>query len=180
LYESLASLECFRKSNADLFLLRAAGYLHDVGYPPDENHNIKGFNLLKPKLEGLVETGTLSKSDLRIILHCVLWHRKDNFKQIDAEVKLNPQELPTARRLAAILRIADGLSFPDGRPTSRVSAFKERNVLVIEACPSEHGKPLDIQILHAKEKHDLLEEVLKTSPELGVNKVEIRRCSHEK
>ena len=171
LYESLASLKYFRRSNADLFLLRAAGYLHDIGVPPDLNHHINGFNLLKKYLVNLVP-GTLSEADYRIILHCVLWHKDELWKK-------EKERMVTAHRLAAILRIADGLNYPAGRPTMRVRAFQERDVLVIEVCPSRHGDDLKLQIKKAMEKINLLEEVLKAKPSLGINKVEIRKCSHK-
>jgi hypothetical protein len=179
LYESLVSLKCFRKSKADLFRLRAAGYLHDVGFPPDKDHNINGFNWLKTRLGILVASRALSKADYRIILHCVLWHRGKDFNEIDADLKLGPQERITARRLAGVLQIADGLSFPDGTPTMRVHTFQEGDVLVIEACPSKHGDSLQAQTGRAMTKKNLLEAVLKTVPRLGISKSEIRKCGHD-
>ena len=179
LYESLASQHCFRKSNTDLFLLRAAGYLHDVGVPPETNHHINGFNLLKTRLKDLISSGSLSKAEYSIILYCVLWHRKDNFDQIDADVKLSPQELITARRLAGVLRIADGLCFPAGAPTLRIHTYREREVLVIEACPAKHGDTLQTQTSKAMTKINLLEAELKIIPTLGINKIKIKKCSHD-
>lgn len=172
LYNSLCDLGCFPQNKDDLFLLRAVGYLHDVGYPPETDHHINGFNWLKERLNRPDVKGILSEADYSIILHCVLWHRDHDFA-VNNRVSLNRQHLKIARRLAGVLRIADGLCFPDGAPTLRVSASKEKDALVIEACPTKHGKDLR-QISHAMDKKDLLQEVLTTTPGSGINRVEVK------
>lgn len=179
LYESMLGLPSVPMpgdSRTDLFLLRAVGYLHDIGFPPEPDHNKNGFRLLGPRLKEPDALGILSEGERSIILHCVLWHRGPRWTR-GRDVNLSPQDLATARRLAGVLRIADGLCFPSGAPTRRVKAFREEGAMVIEACPSKHGGDLSLQIRHATEKKDLLEEVLATTRGSGIVKVEIRKGS---
>lgn len=177
LYEAMLNLQFFPKTASDLLLLKASGYLHDVGYPPDSDHNISGFAWLKERLNRPDVQDVLPNSERSIVLYCVLWHRGNDFSTVE-EVTLQPKDLKRARHLASLLRIADGLCYPSGRPTQKVSIKKEKSILVIEACPSKPGEGLSVQTKKAFEKRNLLEEVLKETPAFGVTEVQVRKCSN--
>jgi atypical dual specificity phosphatase len=178
LYQHMVHLRLFPETDADLLLIEASGYLHDVGYPPDKDHNIKGFKWLRERFTHADARNILSPLERQVVLHCVLWHRGSDFGPFPGEVKPEPQESSRARRLASVLRIADGLCYPADKPTKEVRVTQERDTVVIEACPSRRGDSLSLQISKATEKKDLLEEVLNDSPRTGIVKVRVTRCSH--
>lgn len=170
LYSKMTRLRIIPRSASDRFLITAAGYLHDVGFPPHENHHVNGFNWLKNRLDQARDIALPPKADQSIILYCVLWHRAQDYG-VHPDVQL--PDVDRARRLAALLRIADGLS-AGGRPVRRVSLRRVGRTLLIEACPFQKGDSLDMQVHIANEKKDLLEQVLLAK----VDRVDVRRCSH--
>jgi len=174
IHKQLMGLSLFPQSSDDRRLLEAAGYLHDVGVgiDQDDTHHIDGFNWLKERLENAKNIALPSAEELAIILYCVLWHKGDDFN-LRPEVEL--QDVECAKRLAAVLRVADGLCWPGGRPVNTASVLFEEPLLIIEACPSKKGDRLTKQIGKAKEKQNLLEEVLR---EKKVRGVQVKKCSH--
>lgn len=177
LYRGIEKLKLLPVCSSDSLLLTASGYLHDIGVPYGEPHNVKGFEILKQRLSKTDMQAILSESEKAVILYCVLWHRGNDF-HIRPEVSLQLQEQRQALLLASVLRIGDGLCYPSGRPTKRVSVQRQNHTLSIEVCPARSGDSLHTQVNKANEKKDLLEKLLKEKADIGITNVEVRKCTH--
>jgi CHAD domain-containing protein len=105
IFDGFFPLEGLRRK--DRAMLFAAAYLHDIGYADDpENHVEAGTRLL---LENPV--GGFSPGEWKTIVATALLHRR-NWRPVlthELVASLTEKQLGRALRLAAILRIADGL-----------------------------------------------------------------------
>lgn len=105
LFDGLFSLEGLKRS--DRSLLFAAASLHDIAYATDpENHVYEGARILA---ENPVEGFTTD--EWRSVIGIVLLHKRNWRAVLDHELfpVVGDKELLRIKRLAAILRIADGL-----------------------------------------------------------------------
>lgn len=125
-------------------LLEAAGWVHDVGVAVGEPHNITGFKWLRQALSSWGDF-QLSDDDRAVILCCVLWHRGQDFSAPKDFALARPEQTTF---LAGVLRIADGLCFPDVRMIKRISISREGYNLVIEVCPLRKGDSLAGPLKH--------------------------------
>jgi atypical dual specificity phosphatase len=179
LYKQIVDLSLFPKVSRGELLLESASYLHDFGYPPENGHHINGFNLLRKRL---VEPDTyelLTESERAIVLYCVLWHRGDDFNIRPEEVQIEPDKLITAMQLASMIRIGDGLCYPSGEPTKKVTVQLQNHALIINACPSRIGDNLLTQVKKANnEKRNLLKELLIGKAPHEITNIEVRKCAH--
>ena len=178
LYQQMVALELFPKVDRGELLLESASYLHDFGYPPEEDHNINGFKLLMQRLAAPDTIQFLTESERAIVLYCVLWHRGIDFSIRPRDVQIEPSKLTTAKELASVIRIGDGLSYPSGKPTKKVTVQLQNHSLIINVCPSRKGDNLLTQVRKANEKRDLLEKVLKGKATSEITKIEVRKCTH--
>ena len=94
----------------------------------------------------------LASEELATILYCVLWHRGRAFKQ---RKNIEIKDPSYVRKLAAILRVADGLD----RSLTQIIAdvgLSLRDGRLIFSISSK--LPADIEIMRADEKADLMRE----------------------
>jgi atypical dual specificity phosphatase len=178
LYQQMVALDLFPKVDRGELLLESASYLHDFGYPPEEDHNINGFQLLMKRLTAPDTFEILTDSERAIVLYCVLWHRGIDFSIRPPDIQIEPSKLTTAMELASVLRIGDGLSYPGGKPTKKVTVQLQNHTLTIDVCPSRSGDKLRTQVSKANQKKDLLEKVLKGNATPEITKIEVRKCAH--
>lgn len=132
-------------------LLEAAAVLHDVGYHISyEQHHKHSYHLIShAMLPGF------GASERRIIAAVARYHSGSLPKaKHEAMEGLDASDRRTVSRLAALLRVADGLDRSHGARVSAVRAGvrKGRLTLTIEGRP-----PLDIELNAGERKSDLLE-----------------------
>ena len=178
LYQQMVALDLFPKVDRGELLLESASYLHDFGYPPEEDHNINGFKLLIQRLAQPDAIEVLTTSERAIVLYCVLWHRGVDFSIRVRDVQIEPDQLTTTMELASMIRIGDGLSYPFGKPTKKVTVQLQNHMFIINVCPSRKGDSLLTQLRKANAKKDLLEKVLQGKTTTEITKIEVRRCKH--
>jgi len=140
-------------------LIWCAGLLHDVGYAIDwRAHNKHSLTVIMD-----TETPSLSPRDKKVVACVSRYHRKGSPKPghpVYADLTDNQQAL--VRKLAAILRIADGL---DRGQIGRVAA-----VSVLRAGPGQwlmrvFGPALPVdEIWAAEKKSDLFREAYRAEP----------------
>lgn len=179
LYKQIVDLNLFPKVSRGELLLESASYLHDFGCPPETNHNINGFQLLRKRLVEADTIEILTESERAVVLYCVLWHRGDDFSIRPREVQIEPDQLMTAMQLASMIRIGDGLCYPCGEPTKKVTVQLQNRKLIIFACPSRSGDNLLTQVKKANnEKSNLLEQLLVGKAPHEITTIEVRKCEH--
>jgi exopolyphosphatase/guanosine-5'-triphosphate,3'-diphosphate pyrophosphatase len=143
-----------RLPEKDAGLLHAAAMLHDIGlfiaYPKHHKHS---YYLIKSS-----GPSTFTKSDIDVIANIARYHRKAHPTPKHLPfAQLSPENKDRARKLSAILRIADGL---DCSHESRAKELfcaqpKSRNVTIKVAGPGD----LEAEITGARRKSKLLKEV---------------------
>lgn len=154
---ALNLFDCFSPLNglaqADRILLYAAGWLHDIGYAREpENHVEAGVRILQHN-----QLPAFSSADWDLLIAMVLLHRRNWRASLSSPLfpALSEREFARAKKLAAVLRVADGLDhghIQDGQVLSCQRAKKNDKVRVL--CHSYAGS-----IPWAQGKADLWEEV---------------------
>jgi exopolyphosphatase/guanosine-5'-triphosphate,3'-diphosphate pyrophosphatase len=138
-------------------ILTAASLLHDVGYVINHaKHHKHAYHLiLHGELQGY------SAREVELIANVARYHRKAFPRKAHANfARLERSDRRLVRRLAGILRVADGL---DRTHTQRVSAVacepgRQRLRLAVSAASDPH-----VEIWDAGRKAALLERVLDAS-----------------
>jgi exopolyphosphatase/guanosine-5'-triphosphate,3'-diphosphate pyrophosphatase len=155
LFDSIgARLGC---ANEDRRILADAALLHDVGYHINyDGHNKHSYHLvLHADLLGM------SPTEQVIVAHVGRYHRgaEPNRKKHPAYGQLDKQTRARIKRLAAILRVADGF---DRGHVGAVDKLKVRwleRALRITPVPVPKAKSLRLELWGASRKSALLEEM---------------------
>lgn len=168
LFDATASLHAM--GLRERILLQAAALLHDTGHSVDPlvHHKKSRDIILAERLTGF------TKRDVRIVACVARYHRKAHPKPGHrVYVDLRPQDQQLVQRLAAILRIADGL---DRSHTSSGRSLRFETTplgyrIVISQCA-----PNEADLWGANRKRGLFEEVFGKPVEItGVSaKVELK------
>lgn len=142
---------------ADWDLLEAAALLHDVGQLVSyKSHHKHSYHLIAH-----AESLPMSPRDRLLVAVISRYHRKrPPTKQHPEFAALEPEERPKVRRIAALLRLADGL---DRGHVAAVEAMKIRVMpakLLIDVVPRLATTDLKLELWGAKRKADLLEKLL--------------------
>lgn len=135
------------------FLLQAAAIAHDVGFLYDEeNHHKVSFDLIRR-----ADFPGLSEMDQMMIALIARYHRKSHPKKkhkfFDA---LEEKDKERVRKLAAMLRIADGLDRTHTNFVSKVKCQFTESSLIFLLDPYEEKSP---EVQAALKKSALLTEV---------------------
>jgi exopolyphosphatase/guanosine-5'-triphosphate,3'-diphosphate pyrophosphatase len=155
LFDTLGKrLEC---SPADWDLLEAAALLHDVGQLVSyKSHHKHSYHLI-----GHAEALPLSPRDRLLVAVISRYHRKSPPSKKHPEfAALTPEERTRVRRIAALLRVADGL---DRGHVAAVEALRIRTLpakLLIDVVPRLATTDLKLELWGATRKADLLEKLL--------------------
>lgn len=160
IYDEFSRLGMLKEVAQDRELLNAAALLHDIGRP-EEPHNVVAFEILREEIPRHTRSQPLSREELCIVLYCILFHRGHDFSE--------RKEVPIAdpgrtKRLAAILRVADGLDY--GPPFDAL--VREVNLKILDDAIVCHMEPVskeakgqvELYTKHtSKDKIDLFREI---------------------
>ena len=155
LYDALGKrLGC---TPADWPLLEAAALLHDVGQLVSyKGHHKHSYHLILH-----AESLPYPPEDRRLIAIISRYHRKRTPTKKHPEfAALSATDKDRVRRLAALLRLADGL---DRGHVAAVEKLRLRQLpgrLLVEATPTLAGTDLTLELWGGKRKADLLETLL--------------------
>lgn len=155
-------------SNLEREYLEAGAILHEVGcFVSHSQHHRHSYYLIRnSELLGFTE------NEKEIIANIARYHRKSHPKQKhEAYAKLNPQDQIIVKKLASILRIADGLDRTHASAVKAVNCISNNGELnvMLEKSSSTNGS-LELEIWGAEIKKDLFEETygVKVKFETGV------------
>ncbi len=142
---------------ADWDLLEAAALLHDVGALVSyKGHHKHSYHLIAH-----AEALPLPPADRQLVAIVSRYHRKAPPSKKHPEFgALKPEERARVRRVAAILRVADGL---DRGHVSAVESVRVRLLpgrVLVDAAPRFASTDLKLELWGAQRKADLLEELL--------------------
>lgn len=151
LFDQTASLHGL--GNRERRLLHAAALLHDIGHTIGElgHHKHARDLILDSKLDGF--TG----KELQMIACIARYHRKAHPRadhKVYATLAAPRQEL--VRKLAAILRVADGLDRAHQASARKINVTKEGDTLRIVAT---QRRPNSVDLWGSMRKRGLFEEV---------------------
>ena len=149
IYDELVRLKLLNDNPEDRVILEAAAVLHDVGHPQEPHHEV-GFDFLAEEIPKLTAEAPISNAALSTLLTSVLWHNERNYLKRGSVEILDRNR---SEKVAAIIRVADGLDMPSQPPIETVSLTLVNQQLRF-IIVSKH--PVDLQIAQAKEKSDLM------------------------
>lgn len=144
--------------------LEAAALLHEIGlYLSHAQHHRHSYYLIKNSdLIGFTE------NEKEIIANVARYHRKSHPKYKHENFgNLSSDDQEVIRRLAAILRIADGLDRSHGSRVSALRCKRRGKKLVVELKPAHRGN-LELELWGAERKNELFEEVFNVKPRFVV------------
>ena len=141
----------------ELFLLEAAGLLHDVGqlvsYPKHHKHS---YSLITH-----AERLGLSPRDRELVALVSRYHRRTGPKKRHPEfAALPPEDQEIVRRLSGILRVADGLDRGHSAAVETVCARLDEKALTLTVTPATKGTDLGLECWGASRKADVLAKLL--------------------
>lgn len=148
-------------------LLEAAALLHDVGYHVAyESHHKHSFHLISH-----ADLPGFTAAESRIVAAVARYHKGSLPRSRHEAVQgFDSRELALVSRLAAILRLADGLDRSQGQRVRSVVTSHEGKTLTLRV---DGQLPLDIEIEGALRKADLAETAWKVTVEIrGANSSE--------
>ena len=149
IYDEFVRLKLLNDNPEDRVILEAAAVLHDVGHPQEPHHEV-GFDFLAEEIPKLTAEAPISNAALSTLLTSVLWHNERNYLKRGSVEILDRNR---SEKVAAIIRVADGLDMPSQPPIETVSLTLVNQQLRF-IIVSKH--PVDLQIAQAKEKSDLM------------------------
>jgi exopolyphosphatase/guanosine-5'-triphosphate,3'-diphosphate pyrophosphatase len=134
-------------------LLHAAAMLHDVGaFVSYNRHHKHGYYLLyHADLPGFTDR------ERELIATIARYHRRSPPKERHIEFsRLTPDERIIVKRLAAILRVADGLDRGHRRHVRQVKVATRSKGLQIDVLAEEGS---ELEVWSARQKSDMMEEL---------------------
>ena len=149
IYDELVRLKLLNDNPEDRVILEAAAVLHDVGHPQEPHHEV-GFDFLAEEIPKLTADAPISNAALSTLLTSVLWHNERNYLKRGSVEILDRNR---SEKVAAIIRVADGLDLPSQPPIETVNLRLENQRLRFIIVSK---RPVDLQIAQAKEKSDLM------------------------
>jgi exopolyphosphatase / guanosine-5'-triphosphate,3'-diphosphate pyrophosphatase len=145
--------ELHRLGEEERSLLHAAAMLHDVGafVSYNRHHKHSYYLLYHADLPGFTDR------ERELIATIARYHRRSSPKDRHEEFqRLTPEERIVVRRLAAVLRVADGLDRGHRRHVRSVKVLRRGAGLQIQVV-AEKGS--ELEVWSAGQKADLLEDV---------------------
>jgi len=138
-------------------LLEAAALLHDVGQVVSyRKHHLHSFQLILN-----AERLNFTSRDRYLVALISRYHRrKGPSRKHDEFARLASDERAIVRRLAGILRIADGLDRGHTSAVERVTTRLTEDKLTIRAVPKHRGADLELECWGATRKANVLASVL--------------------
>ena len=155
LYERLAAtLGCAPEEQA---LLEAAGLLHDVGQVVSyRRHHKHSYQLILH-----AERLRFTARDRILVATISRYHRRKGPSKKDEEfARLGEEDQAIVKRLAAILRVADGLDRGHAAMVTDLATRLTKESLAIKVTPRNQRADLSLELWGASRKADLLEKLL--------------------
>lgn len=159
LWNELVKLNILSPSASDKYILKASGYLHDIGVSPkakgEGGHNERSCKTLSDQLS----PQDLATEETKIILDCILFHR-DNLWQ--GWRGIIPKKSEHGMKLAAIFRIGDALDRSLHQVVKDIALRLHEPDLICEISPARPSAANTIKAYEkprAKEKSDLFKDV---------------------
>lgn len=144
--------------------LEAAAILHEAGvFVAHSQHHRHSYYLIRN-----AEMLGFTENEKEIIANVARYHRKSHPKAKHTDyAKLSPEDQQSISKLAAILRVADGL---DKSHTSSITKIESRaeNKSVTLIIEGKDGSNLELEIWGAESKKHLFEEVFAVKLEFEV------------
>lgn len=140
---------------ADKELLQYAAYLHDIGYyiSHSAHHKHALYIIRNADLKGF------SEEEIEIMAHVARYHRKSHPKITHSEYQSLPLKVRRRiRKLAAILRVADGLDRSQFQNVEKMELDLNPDAFFIQISGKEE---VNLELWGAKRKSGLLREVLR-------------------
>lgn len=158
-------------------LLEAAALLHDVGQLVSyKGHHKHSYHLIRH-----AESLPFSPHDRELIGVISRYHRKSLPTKKHVEYAALPKEdRARVRRLAALLRVADGLDRGHVAAVEKVRLVATPERLRVEAVPNLAGTDLTLELWGAKRKSDLLALLLKVDVDVVAAALDERQARKEK
>ncbi len=139
-------------------LLEAAALLHDVGQLVSYRRHHRHSAQLILYADHL----PLSPGDLAVVAQVARYHRRKGPRMKHQQfAELPPEDRAVVRRLAAILRVADGLDRGHTAAVNAVNVILLDDRCVIRVEPARAGDDLSLELWGAEWKADLLEKELR-------------------
>ena len=139
-------------------LLEAAALLHDVGQVVSyRKHHRHSFQLILN-----AERLNFTSRDRYLVALISRYHRrKGPSRKHEEYVRLAPDERAIVRRLAGLLRVADGLDRGHTSAVERVTTRLTHGKLTIRAIPKHRGADLSLECWGAMRKGNVLAQELR-------------------
>ena len=134
-------------------ILHGAAMLHDVGafVGYNRHHKHSYYLLYHADLPGYTDR------ERELVATIARYHRRSTPKERHEEfARLTPEERLVVRRLAAIVRVADGLDRGHRRHVRSVKVGRRGSAMLIDVV-AEDGS--ELEVWSAQQKSDLLEEI---------------------
>ena len=150
IYDELIRLSLISDNPEDRVILEAAAVLHDIGHPQEPHHEV-GFDFLADEIPRLTSSEPISNAALSTLLSSVLWHNERSYlKRGSVEII----DRNRAEKIAAIIRVADGLDLISQPAIENIALSVEDRQLLFEVI-SKHS--VELQIAQAESKSDLMQ-----------------------
>ena len=153
-------------SYSDREYLEAASILHEVGcFVAHSQHHRHSYYLIRnSELLGFTE------NEKEIIANIARYHRKSHPKLKHADfVKLSPDDQVLVKKLASILRIADGLDRTHSSSVKDVKVIINEKEVIIKLEKKNPADTLELEIWGADSKKSLFEETYDVSVKFEIN-----------
>jgi hypothetical protein len=185
IYAGLVKEGLIGEDSRDIELLEAASYVHDVGVTvidgelgvkilPEDDHCIKGFKWLFPRLEMEDSRDLLTPAEKTILRYLVLWHNGDGWL-IRPEEGIDWQSMLKARVLAGVLRVGDGFSSALKEKAKTILFSISGTALNVEVVPHVQGDILNSDFNKTNEKKkDVLVAALKAMSFKKIDDVQLK------
>lgn len=149
--------EALHSGPEDARLLEAAALLHDVGQLVSyRNHHKHSYQLISH-----ADRLGLDSHDRALVAVISRYHRKRGPSRKHPEfVALSPDDQATVRRVAAILRVADGLDRGHTAAVDRVTVTLSARRCLIQVAPRTQNADVALEIWGATRKADVLAKAL--------------------
>jgi exopolyphosphatase/guanosine-5'-triphosphate,3'-diphosphate pyrophosphatase len=145
--------EVHRLGDEERALLQAAALLHDVGsfVSYNRHHKHSYYLLYHADIPGFTDR------ERELIATVARYHRRSPPKdRHEAFALLTPEERIVVRRLAAILRVADGLDRGHRRHVRSVKVTRTPRRMTLDVVADEGA---ELEVWSAQQKSDLLQEI---------------------
>ncbi len=155
LYDRLsATLGCLPEER---YFLEAASLLHDVGQVVSyRRHHLHSYQLILH-----AERLSFTARDRQLVATISRYHRKKGPRKTDEEFsRLSEADQAVVRRLAGVLRVADGLDRGHSAMVAEVTTRLTKNHLTIRAAPRLPRGDLSLELWGGSRKSDVLEKYL--------------------